>query len=108
MRFCGRRLLFKCMPLADRDRSRRRTEACRHLPDPVRGVFAEPAAMLTAIGAAQRSGVWLSAGTDDADVTAARALAVDGAIKLDLETNDAHCWPSSISGIAAIASCCDR
>jgi hypothetical protein len=48
--------------------------------DPLRGSLAKPAAVLTAVGAVKRAGVRSLAATDDADIVAARPLAVGGAI----------------------------
>src|SRR5215470_4182217 len=80
--FCWRRLLFFYVGLAHDDRRRGRAETRRHALDPLRGCGREPAAAVAAIGA-----IDLVAVGDDADVAAARLLAVGGAVELHLEAN---------------------
>src|SRR6516164_1122571 len=89
MYFCGWLLLFKCVGLAHDDGCGRRAEARHHTLDELRCCLAEPAAMLSAVGAVKPAGMRPLAGADDTHVAAARPLAVDRAIKFDFEADDA-------------------
>src|SRR5262249_3930945 len=87
MRFCGRRLLFKRVGLAHDDRRGWRAEARHDVFDPCGGGFAEPSAVLAAVGAVKFAGMWSFRWTNDADVAAARALPIDGPIEPHLEAD---------------------
>src|SRR5262245_29351711 len=89
MCFCGWLLLFKCVGLAHDDGCGRRAEARHRALDPLRCCLAEPAAMLSAVGAVKLAGMRPRAGADDTHVAAARPLAVGGAVELNLEANEA-------------------
>src|SRR5262249_40258083 len=92
VRFCWPRLLFFYVGLAHDDRRRGRAETRRHALDPLRGCGRKPAAAVAAIGAGEFVG-----GADDADVAAARSVAVDWPIELYLEADNAHDFTSAIS-----------
>src|SRR5262249_29414982 len=75
--------------LAHHDRRGRRAEARHDVFDPCSCGLAEPAATPVAIGAAQFAGMRALAGADNANVAAAGPLAVDRAVELDLEADEA-------------------
>src|SRR5262249_4695327 len=85
--FCGWRLLFKRVGLAHDDRRGRCAEARHDVFDPLRCGYAEPATVLAAVGTAKFTGMGPFAGADDADIAAARPLAIDGAVELHLEAD---------------------
>src|SRR5262245_23561362 len=84
---CAGRLLFECVGLAHDDRRSGRAEARHHFPNPLRGRFAEPAAMLPAVGAGEFADMWLACRADGADIAAARPLAIDGTIEFQLKAD---------------------
>src|SRR6516162_10714664 len=89
MRSCGRcLLLFECLGLAHDDRRGRRAEARGDVFDPMRSGFTEPPAMLAAIGAVKFAGMRSFARSNDADVAAARPIAVDWPVELDLQADE--------------------
>jgi hypothetical protein len=67
--------------LAHDDGRGRRAEARRHVLDPLRSGFAEPAAMLAAAGADKFAGVRSACRSNGANIDAARPLAIDIAIE---------------------------
>src|SRR6516162_4077512 len=100
------------MSLAHHDRSGRGAEAADDVLDPVRGGFAEPAAMLAAVRADKFACVRWPAWLDDTEVSTAGLVSVYRPVEFDaqadqriaLEHVQAHATPAAFE-MALAASC---
>ena len=78
-------------------------EPCHDVFDPCASRFAEPTTVLPAVGTAQFTRVRLLAGADDADVAAARPLAINETVEPYLEANNGEPAGGRVSLLTRLA-----